>query len=49
MIAGDPWFDHQVEETEELIFPTKLNRDFTADQCFRMKVSISDACFAAHC
>ena len=46
MIAGDPWFDHQVEADEELIFPMKFNRDFTADQCFRMKVSMSDAYFS---
>lgn len=41
MITGDPWFDHQVERNEELMFPTDLNRDFTAEQCFRMKVSIT--------
>lgn len=40
-IAGDPWFDHQqVEPNQELMFPTILNRDFTAEQCFRMKVSM---------
>ncbi|KAJ9120864.1 hypothetical protein QFC22_002799 [Naganishia vaughanmartiniae] len=42
-VKGEPWFDHQTAANEALEFPSELNRDFSAQQSFRMKETVVKA------